>query len=311
MFGYIKPNVGELKVKDYELYKATYCGLCRTMGKCTGCMSKMTLSYDFAFFALVRMAMEKTKGTVKKRRCIVHPFKKRLMLDINPALEFSARTSVMLTRLKLQDNVNDSKGFSRIIAKIVGLVSVFFKKTEEELRPLEEKIKGYIEELSTLEKENCDSIDMVANTFGKLLGEIASFGMKDSYEKIGYEIGFHLGKWIYVIDACDDLEKDVKTGSYNVLALSFGNELNDNDRQILKQAMMLELKAMSNAVALIDFSSHKDVEAIINNIIYDGLVRESESVLGLKKEKCTCEKNEEIDKKDVSQVENGEQKQER
>ena len=131
MFGYIKPNIPELRVKDHELYKATYCGLCRTMGKCTGCASKFTLSYDFAFFALVRMALEKTQGQVKMRRCMVHPFKKRPIMEINPVLEYSAKSSVILTRLKLKDNVNDSRGVSRLKAKIVGLVSLFFKKTDK------------------------------------------------------------------------------------------------------------------------------------------------------------------------------------
>ena len=242
MFGYIKPNIGELKVKDYELYKATYCGLCRTMGKCTGRMSKMTLSYDFVFFALLRMAMEKTKGEVKKRRCPIHPLKKRLMLEINPALEYSAKASVLLTRLKLKDNVCDTHGFSRFLARITCLLTVFFKKTDKSLLPLAEKIKGCFEELLALEKDGCDSIDMVANTSGELIGQVAAFGLDEKNSTLAYEIGFHLGKWVYVIDACDDLERDVKKGSYNVLKYAFGNEISEYDRAMLKSAMMLELR---------------------------------------------------------------------
>ena len=283
MFGYIKPNIPELRVKDYELYKAVYCGLCRTMGKCTGCASKFTLSYDFAFLALIRMAIEKTQGQVKMRRCAVHPLKKRPILEMNSTLEYSAKSSVMLTRLKLKDNVNDSKGISRLKAKIVGLVSIFFKKTDNDLLPLEEKIKSCIDQLSNLEREKCDSIDQTANTFGELLGSVSAFGLDKENELIAYEIGYHLGKWIYVIDACDDFESDKKTGSYNVLSLSFGDVLDENNKQMLKNAMMLELNKMSMAVELIDFSTHRDVEAIVKNIIYDGLVTESERVLGLNK----------------------------
>ena len=279
MFGYIKPNIGELKVKDYELYKATYCGLCRTMGKRTGCLSKLTLSYDFAFFALVRMAMEKTKGQVKMRRCLVHPLKKRPMLEINPVLEYSAKSSVILTRLKLKDNINDSHGFSRLLAKIAGLVSVFFKKTDKNLEPLAQKIKECIDNLSALEKEGCDSIDMAANTFGELLGNVASFGLDEFNAKIGYEIGYHLGKWIYVIDAVDDFKKDIKTGSYNVLRLAFGESLTEESKALLQQAMMLELSKMSRAVELIDFSEHTDVEGVVKNTVYDGLVAETKRVL--------------------------------
>jgi hypothetical protein len=279
MFGYIKPNIPELKVKDNELYKATYCGLCRTMGKCIGCASKFTLSYDFAFFALVRMALEKTKAQVKMRRCMVHPFKKRPIMEINSVLEYSAKSSVILTRLKLKDNVNDSHGISRLKAKIVGLVSLFFKKTDKSLLPLEEKIKECIDSLATLEKENCDSIDKVADTFGTLLGSVASFGLDGENGILGYEIGYHLGKWIYVIDACDDLARDVKTGSYNVLKLVFGEELKENDKKMLEGAMYLELNKMAKAVELIDFSNHRDVEAIIKNIIFDGLVKETTRIL--------------------------------
>ena len=282
MFGYIKPCIEELKVKDFELYKATYCGLCRTMGKCTGCVSKMTLSYDFVFFALVRMALIKAKGEVKKHRCVLHPFKKRLMLEMNPTLEYTAKASVILTRVKLKDNINDSRGFSRFLAKIAGVVSIFFKKTDESLLPLKEKIQACFEELLVLEKEGCDSIDMVANTSGELIGHVASFGLDEEEAKIAYEIGFHLGKWVYVIDACDDLERDVKKGAYNVLKYAFGNELGEAEKSLLKSAMLLELDSMSKFVEKIDFYEHRDVEAIVKNIIYDGLVRETDRVLGKK-----------------------------
>ena len=280
MFGYIKPCIDELKVKDFELYKATYCGLCRTMGKCTGCVSKMTLSYDFVFFALLRMVLVKAKGEVKRRRCVLHPFKKRLMLEMNPTLEYTAKASVLLTRVKLKDNINDSRGFSRFLAKIAGVVSIFFKKTDENLLPLMDKIGACFDDLLTLEREGCDSIDMVANTSGELIGHVAAFGLDEQEAKIAYDIGFHLGKWVYVIDACDDLEKDVKKGAYNVLKYAFGDVLGQGDKALLKNAMMLELDSMSRSVESIDFSKHRDVEAILKNIIYDGLVRETDRILG-------------------------------
>lgn len=290
MFGYIKPNIPELRVKDYELYKASYCGLCRAMGKCTGCASKFTLSYDFAFLALMRMAVEKTRGEIKMRRCMVHPLKKRPMLEINSVLEYSAKSSVILTRLKLEDNVNDSRGLARLKAKITGCVSLFFKKTDKELLPLQEKIKGCIDELTRLEKEGCDSIDMVANTFGELLGSVAAFGLEKDEYAVLYEMGYHLGKWIYVIDACDDFESDKKTGSYNVLRLAFGDSLGENEKKLIQGAMFLELDKMSRAVELIDFSTHRDVEAVVKNIIYDGLVKETKRVLKTENEESKDEK---------------------
>ena len=156
------------------------------------------------------------------------------------------------------------------------------KKTDKNLLPLADKIKACFEELLLLEKEQCDSIDMVANTSGELIGHVASFGLDEESAKIAYEIGFHLGKWVYVIDACDDLEKDVKKKSYNVLKYAFGNSLSDEDKELLKRAMLLELDAMSKYVERIDFSQHRDVEAIIKNIIFEGLVQETDKVLEIK-----------------------------
>lgn len=279
MFGYVKPRIPELLVRDHELYKATYCGLCRTMGKTTGCASKFTLNYDFVFLALLRMALTGEKAEIKKRRCAVHPFKKRPMLEPNEAMKFSAKTSVILTRSKLKDNINDSRGLSRIKAKTVGLVSVFFKRTDKNLKPLSEKIASCIGALTELEKSNSDSLDMTANTFGDLLGSTLAFGVEAPTSRIAYEIAFHLGKLIYILDACDDFEKDKKSRSFNVLRNSFGNELTDDTKEILKCSMTLELEKMARSVELLDFSEFKDVERIIKNITYIGMPDEIERVL--------------------------------
>ncbi len=279
MFGYVKPCVPELKVRDNELYRATYCGLCRTMGKTTGCLSKMTLNYDFVFLALMQMAVGNDEVKVKMRRCVVHPFKKRPMIEPNESLKYSAKTSVILTRLKLKDNINDSHGLARIKAKIAGCVSIFLKKTDKSLKELEAKIWDSINTLTGYEKENVDSIDKVANTFGDLLGSLASYNLDDTNKRIVYEIGYHLGKLIYVLDAIDDLKSDIKTGSFNVIKNAFGDELTEGTKNILKCAMTCELDKMSKCVELLDFSKCTDVERIIKNVTYIGLPNEIERVL--------------------------------
>ncbi len=281
MFGYIKPSIPELRVKEHELYKATYCGLCKTMGKCTGCMSNFTLSYDFAFLALVRIVADKEECKIKSRRCIAHPFRKRPMLEINESLKYCARSSVILTRLKLKDNINDSRGFSRFKAKISGLVSIFLKKTPKELKELEEKIGALIDKLTEYEKENTDSVDLVASTFGELLGIVASYNYEGAQGKVMYDIGFHLGKWIYVVDAIDDFYDDIKKRSFNALVNSYGTELTDDIKDSLYCATMLELDAMSKSVELLDFSQHREIEGIVKNVIYDGMIKTTRGVLKL------------------------------
>ena len=279
MFGYVKPLIPELKVKENELYKGTYCGLCRTMGKNTGCLSKLTLNYDFAYLALVRFVLEKRKAVAKMRRCVVHPFKKRVMLEPDDTLKYCARASVILTRLKLSDNVKDSRGMAKMKARIVNMMRIFLKKTPKELENLEKTVCELIEKLSALEKEKCDSIDTVADIFGEILSNIASFGLEGSEKILSNELGRHLGRWIYVIDACDDYEKDLKDGSYNPLAYSYGKELTEENRYALRCAALLELEAMSKAIELMDFSEHRDVEGILRNIMYMGMVSETDRIL--------------------------------
>lgn len=289
MFGYVKPLIPELKVRENELYRATYCGLCRTMGKTTGCLSKLTLNYDFTYLALVRYVLEGRGATVKMRRCPVHPLKKRPMLEPDDTLRYCARASVILTRLKLQDNVNDSHGFAKLKARIASLMRLFLKKTDKELLPLEARVGELIDELSAKEKEKCDSIDTVADIFGKILTEIASFGLDGISKRIAEDVGYHLGKWIYVMDACDDYEDDKKTGSYNPLICAFGDRLTEESRYALRSGALLELDAMSRSLELIDFSSHRDVEGILKNIMYLGMVEETNIHTGYKEAGAACQ----------------------
>ena len=279
MFGYVKPMIPELKVKENELYKGTYCGLCRTMGKSTGCLSKLTLNYDFTYLALVRFVLEKRKAVVKRRRCPVHPFNKRVMLEPDDTLRYCAKASVILTRLKLQDNIKDSRGMSRLKARIAGLMRLFLKKTPKELSSLEDRVCELIDALSALENEKCDSIDTVADIFGDILSNIASFGLEGTEKIIASELGKHLGRWIYVMDACDDYERDLRDGSYNPLIYSYGKELTEDNRYALRCASVLELDSMSKAMELMDFSEHRDVEGILKNIMYIGMVAETDRVL--------------------------------
>ena len=285
MFGYVRPYAPELLVKDNELYRATYCGLCRTMGKTTGKLSKLALSYDFVFLALLRLGVKGERVEVKRRHCPVHPVKKIPMLEVNGELEYCARVSTILTRLKLKDNVNDSHGFSRLKAKIAGGVSVFFKKTDKSLLELEEKTVKSIEELTKLENEGSDSIDKTSSTFGMLLGNLAAHGIEGANGRILYEVGYHLGRLIYVMDAVDDFEKDKKSGSFNVIKNAYGEEIDTESREVLKCSMLLELEKLSRAVELLDFYSAQDVERIIKNIVYVGLPKEISRVISGEKRK--------------------------
>ena len=119
MYGYLRTHVPELKVREQEYYRAVYCGLCRTMGKCTGQCSRMTLSYDFTLFALVRLALTGEDLTVKRRRCVAHPLRKRPMAEPTPALALCAYASAILAHHKVKDDLRDERGLKRTAASAV------------------------------------------------------------------------------------------------------------------------------------------------------------------------------------------------
>jgi hypothetical protein len=202
------------------------------------------------------------------------------MLEIDETLEYCAKTSVMLTRLKLKDNVNDSHGFKKLLARIVALATIFFKKTDKKLKDLETTLKEKIDALSALEKQNTDSIDSVASIFGELLGAVASYGLEGEETTLCAKIGYHLGKWIYIIDAIDDYEDDKKTKSFNPIVNAFGDSLGDFEKSMLKTGLMLELDELSKALCALDFSSHRDVEGLLKNTIYMGMVKSTDNILG-------------------------------
>jgi hypothetical protein len=271
MFGYIKPVKPELKVRELEFYRGIYCGLCRSMGRHTGCISRLTLSYDFAFLSAVRMVLSDIKPSFSKCRCAVHPLRKKAMCDDNEALAYCSAAAAVLTECKIRDDINDEKGMNRLAARFAHIFARKMRKRAGDKAP-SAAIEKALKELSELEAVNCDSLDQTADKFGELLGAVVSYGYEGSKARIAAEIGHSVGRYIYVLDAADDLEDDKKTGSYNPLRFS------PIAPQNLSVAVRLELSKLEGAINLLDFSGKRDLEGIIKNIIYLGMPAEADRV---------------------------------
>ena len=289
MFGYVKPVVGEMLVREHEFYKATYCGICRAMKKHTGFLSNVTLSYDSVFLALIRMLyIPDGDFKAEERRCIAHPAKKKPMLKENAALEYTAKAFAVLTYYKLRDDLSDEKGIKKIgVTAVRPIVSVANKKADLEF--LNEISVDRLDKITALEKAKCKSVDAPAALFGELLGEIFAYGLADDERLVPYEVGYHLGRFIYAADAAEDYEKDRKNGSYNPYVLLYnGDDLTLENKQSIKCGLLLECKKIEAAVNLLPFGKRATIENIISNIIYLGLVKRIE-FLDEKKEKHTKE----------------------
>ena len=272
MFGYVKPKKAELLVKEYEFYRATYCGICRAMKRNTGALSNVTLSYDSVFLALLRMLyIPDSQIGVEQRRCIAHPVKRRPMLKESDALTYTAKAFSILTDYKLMDDLHD-EGLGK--KTLVGLARPVMSaaKTRAEMPELETVVAKKLAEISGLEDSLCASVDKPAALFGELLGEVFACGLSESDRLVPYRVGYHLGKFIYAADAAEDYESDRANGSYNPFVLSYGGEaLTSENRASIKCALLLECKNLEGAVNLLPFGARATVENIINNIIYLGL----------------------------------------
>ena len=289
MFGYIRTDTPEMRVRENEYYRAVYCGLCRSQGKCTGQCSRFTLNYDFVFLALLRLAIDGRQPQIKKGRCMAHPLRKRAYVAHCEPLAYCAYAAAILTYGKIVDDLADERGMKRLKARLAkpfahGMRRRALKKYAELDRLVSEGLKR----LSDIEKQKLNSVDIPADAFGDILADIVSFGLEGNDERIMRKIGKHIGRWIYIVDAADDLDEDIKKERFNAFACLYNGNIPDEDRETISNSLRLELLAAEPAFDLIDYNELYDIEAIVSNIIYRGMPNTVEKVLGLE---CKCQNN--------------------
>lgn len=222
MFGYVTPCKMELKIKDYEKFKAYYCGLCRSIKNNMGNIPRMSLNYDMTFLAILLDSFNEDMPSYLKSRCAAHGLKKKIILKDNSPLKYAAFCNVALSYYKLLDNVNDDNSTKSKIFSF--FFKGYLKKMPEEFKNHLTSIENKLNNLYDLEKNSDDkSIDVIAHPFAELTGFILSSYIEDNRENL-YWLGYNLGKWIYIIDAWDDLKKDMENKKFNVINHCFNTE---------------------------------------------------------------------------------------
>ena len=277
MFGYVKPVVPELLVKENEFYRATYCGICRSMKKHTGFFSNAYLTYDSVFLALVRMAyIDDGELSSKMRRCMAHPAKKRCMLSDNSAIEYTARAFAILAYYKTVDDLDDEGLSRRILVRLSRPVARRARRLAD-FTALDAVVRDRLSEISRREREGCASVDEPAELFGELLGEVFAGGLEGEARLVCHRVGYHLGKFIYAADAAEDYDEDIKAGRYNPYAVMYSRApLTRENRESIRTALLLECKRLEGAVNLISFGNKHTARRIVENIIYLGLTKRIE-----------------------------------
>ncbi len=287
MYGYVRIHAPELKVREQEYYRAVYCGLCRTMGKCTGQCSRATLSYDMTFFALVRMALEGEPPVFRARRCMAHPTRRRPMAEPNDSLRLCAYLSAILAYHKVRDDCADESGMKKTAAALLApyLSSLRRRARRRGHTETDDRVAAAMRALTRLENARPMSVDEPADLFGELMAALLSAGLADDRARLANTIGRHVGRWIYILDAADDFEEDVRRERYNPFACLYRDpdmkSLPRERRESIRASLMGELTGMERAFDLLDIPDDRDLRGILSNILYESLPRETDRVLGL------------------------------
>ena len=214
LFGYIIVNKPEMKFKEFDLYHAYYCGLCRSLKKCYGMAGQISLSYDMTFLAMLLCGLYEPEETCSRERCVAHPLSRHMAIE-NIFTEYAADMNVLLTMYKCEDDWKDEKKAGRHLYGSVLKVKSIKKNPYPEKA---EKIKACLESLSQKEKENVQDIDTMSGLFGEIMAELLAY-QKDAWEPLLRKMGFYMGKFIYLLDAYEDVEEDKKKQNYNPLAI--------------------------------------------------------------------------------------------
>jgi hypothetical protein len=281
MFGYIYPEKIELKIKEYELFKAYYCGVCLSIKNRHKMLSRMTLTYDATFLAIFLDSFNNDAVSVKKRVCIAHPVKKRNMMYDNKFLDYAADMNILLSYYNMIDDWKDEKSIIKLFFSIALRKSL---KKVQNLFPVKcAIIKKCLEEIYKLEKEKCNIPEKLATEFGKLMEEVLyERSVISENESIIRSIGRNIGKWIYLLDAYDDIGDDLKKGKFNPVIEKYNltkENYEEKEKEIkndIEFSLIYTLSEISNDYKKLDIEKNT---GILDNIFYMGMLRKTESIL--------------------------------
>ncbi len=279
MFGYLQIHKDELKVKEYEAYKSVYCGLCKQLGRDYGFLTRLILSYDCTFYAILLMSLKRSCTGFSDGRCKFNPLKKCKFADCKDnAYSKASALSVISAYYKVVDDIDDSGFFKRIALKTA---KPFFgrrqKKAAMRFPEIEIIVSEMMKNQKAAENDELVTIDKAANPTAKMISDLAALeGGNDLQKRVLSEFGYQIGRWVYLIDAADDYEKDKKSGNFNPFIKA---DINDKDyiNSVLSQSLARAYDAY-NLLDIIDF------KPIIDNMMLYGFPNKQNAVLNNRQE---------------------------
>ena len=276
MFGYVRPALDKLDEENRDRFQAAYCGLCHTLGRRYGFTARLFLNYDLTFLA---MLLGHRCGS-SDRHCVVHPIRKRPCACESEALDTAADLSVILLWWQLQDGIADHGFFRGLKYRAASLLlRRAYRKASVRQPSFDENTRLRLDELSRLERENCPAVDPPADCFARLLAHASESEPDPTRRLVLAQLLYHLGRWIYLVDALDDLKEDSDSGSYNPLLLRYktkNGELQPEDKARVAASLDASVRTMAAAFELADFGCWT---GIIESVVYEGLYAVGGAVL--------------------------------
>ncbi|MBC7765801.1 MAG: hypothetical protein H7Y41_04890, partial [Hyphomonadaceae bacterium] len=274
MFGYVTPLKEELKMREFDTFKGVYCTLCKTLGKRYPQWTRLGLSYDFTFMALLLMAIDPQPLLPYTGRCMLHPLRKRTVYHSHPALDYAAAMTVLLGWYKYLDDWHDERDVKAVFALLALWGTV--KKIKKQYPLQTAHIEAELKRLSNLEKAGCAYVDESADPFAKLMQHLFCDypQLTEEQRKVFELIGYNLGRWIYIMDALNDLPSDIKKNNYNAIVLQYNFQKGEDIEALkartmppLEQGLTYTLDSMARAYNLLKLHHFK---GILDNIMYLG-----------------------------------------
>lgn len=278
MFGYIRPAKERLNAHDDELFQAVYCGLCHELGRKYGFSARFVLNFDFTFLAI--LLSEAGAPACTSCRCIAHPCKACCVMAHTASLEVAADHSIVLAWWQLRDHIKDHGLLKSLPYRLAALfLRSAYRKASRCVPEFDASVQRHLSDLAAREREHCASLDQAAEPFAELMADIAAVAPDELHRRVMAEIFYHLGRWIYLVDAADDLKKDFEAGCYNPLRYRYGltdGTLDEKTQQEVALSLDLSVHRMASAYALLERGVWSN---ILDSIFYESLYGIGNAVL--------------------------------
>lgn len=288
MFGYVIPDKMNMFVKDFYTYKAYYCGLCKRIGKDCGQFMRLSTNYDMVFLDMICHQALEIQPIFNKEACILSP-KKKMVVKGDELTDKIVDINTLLMYYKLVDDKEDSKKHDLVkdFAR-VAVVESKYKKAKQRFPELDKLFCDEYARLRKMEKEFNASLDAYADPFANMLRECIKTLLQDKCNQYYEDLFYNIGRWVYFIDAIDDIDKDFKNKEFNPFFVGYTYKSNDEFFADKLDDLTFLLKSCYNSVN----QAYKNIkinfnEGVITNILWYGLMMRTEDVLG---RKCECKK---------------------